>query len=82
MQPYLDCSKLQELQPQEFSATDSAVEWLKRHHKSMLVGSVVVIAGVVFVVISAGAGLVVLAPVVILASALPAPVPCLAAVLP
>lgn len=68
MQPYLDCSKLQELKPQEFTAIDTAVDWLKRHRRSILVGSVVVIAGVAFVMVSAGAGLVVLAPAVILAS--------------
>jgi hypothetical protein len=42
-------------------------DWLKRHHQSILVGSVVVIAGVAFVAVSAGAGLVVLAPAVLLA---------------
>jgi hypothetical protein len=67
-QPYLDCSELQELQPQKFTALDSAMDWLKRNHKSILVGSVIVIAGVAFVVVSAGAGLLVLVPVVILAS--------------
>ncbi|WP_037584232.1 hypothetical protein [Stigmatella aurantiaca] len=82
MQPYLDCSKLQELQPQEFTAIDTAVDWLKRHRKSLLVGSVVVIAGVAFVVVSAGAGLVVLAPAVILASFGDALAPCSAVVSP
>jgi hypothetical protein len=78
MQPYLDCSKLQELQPQEFTAIDNAVDWLKRHRESILVGTVVVIAGVVFVVVSAGAGLLVLAPAVILASSTVASEPCIA----
>jgi hypothetical protein len=73
MQPYLDCSKLQELQPQKFTAADSAMDWLKRNHKSILVGSVIVIAGVAFVVVSAGAGLLVLVPVVILASSAATP---------
>ncbi|WP_241758949.1 hypothetical protein [Pyxidicoccus parkwayensis] len=66
-QPYRDCSELQELKPQEFTAIDSAVDWLKRNRKTVLVGSVVVVAGVAFVVLSAGAGLVVLAPAVLLA---------------
>jgi hypothetical protein len=35
---------------------------------NILVGSVVIIAGVAFVVVSAGAGLVILAPAVVLAS--------------
>jgi hypothetical protein len=82
MQPYLDCSKLQELKPQEFTAIDNAVDWLKRHRKSILVGSVVIIAGVVFVVVSAGAGLLVLAPAVILASSGTASLSCIAAVSP
>jgi hypothetical protein len=70
-QAYLDCEKLQELQPREFTAIDNAVDWLKRHHKEVLVGSLIVIAGVAFVVVSAGAGLVVLAPAVLLASSAP-----------
>jgi hypothetical protein len=82
LQPYLDCSKLQELKPQEFTAIDTAVDWLKRHRKSILVGSVVVIAGVAFVVVSAGAGLVVLAPAVILASSENTLEPCIAMVSP
>ena len=82
MQPYLDCSKLQELRPQEFTAIDNAVDGLKRHRKSILVGSVVVIAGVVFVVVSAGAGLLVLAPAVLVASTAVAPKACIVAVSP
>jgi hypothetical protein len=72
-QPYLDCEKLQELQPQEFTAVDGALDWLKRNHKTLLVGSTVVIAGVVFVVVTSGAGLLVLAPVVVLASSAAVP---------
>jgi hypothetical protein len=60
--------ELQRLRPQEFTATDGVVDWLKRHRKEILVGSVITIAGVAFVVISAGAGLLVLAPVVVMAS--------------
>src|SRR5687768_5157616 len=81
-QAYLDCSKLQELQPQEFTATDSAVDWLKRNHKSILVGSVVVIAGVTFVVLTSGAGLVILAPAVLLSAPTAQPEPYLAGVSP
>lgn len=68
MQPYLDCKELQERRPQEFSAVDEAVDWLKRHRETTLVGTVVVIAGVAFVTVSAGAGILVLAPAVLLAS--------------
>ena len=67
-QAYDDCVELQRLRPQEFTATDGVVDWLKRHRKEILVGSVITIAGVAFVVISAGAGLLVLAPVVVMAS--------------
>lgn len=68
MQPYLDCEELQGRRPQEFSATDGAVDWLKRNPRTLLVGSVVVIAGVAFVAVSVGTGLIVLAPAVLLAS--------------
>jgi hypothetical protein len=61
--------ELERLRPQEFTAVDGAVDWLKRHRTGVLVGSVVVIAGVAFVVVSAGTGVVILAPVVLLASA-------------
>ncbi|MCY1018983.1 hypothetical protein [Pyxidicoccus sp. MSG2] len=81
-QPYRDCSELQELKPQEFTAVDSAVDWLKRNRKAVLVGSVVVVAGVAFVVLSAGAGLVVLAPAVLLAEPATATEPWMAEVSP
>jgi hypothetical protein len=67
-QAYQECVELQKLQAHEFTAVDGAVNWLKRNHKVVLVGSVVMIAGVVFVVVSAGAGLVVLAPIALVAS--------------
>jgi hypothetical protein len=68
-QAYDDCVELERLRPQEFSAVDGAVDWLKRHRNGILVGSVIVIAGVTFVVVSAGVGLLVLAPVVLMTSA-------------
>lgn len=67
-QAYLDCEELQGRRPQEFSAVDEATDWLKRNPQALLVGSIVVIAGVAFVAVSASAGLVVLAPAVLLAS--------------
>lgn len=69
MQPYLDCTELQDMKPQEFTAIDTAMDWLKRNRRSILVGSVIIVAGVAFVVISAGAGVVILAPAVFLAGA-------------
>jgi hypothetical protein len=70
-QAFDDCRELERLTPQEFTAVDDAVDWLKRNHKVILVGGVVIIAGVTFVVLSAGAGLIILAPAVLLAE--PAP---------
>jgi hypothetical protein len=81
-QPYQDCVELQKLRPQEFTAVDSAVDWLKRNHKAILIGSAVLIAGVVFVVVSAGAGLVVLAPIALVASSGISSAPCIAEVSP
>lgn len=68
-QPYRDCEELQGRKPQEFSAVDAAVDWLSLHRQTILKGTVVVIAGVVFFVASAGTGVVILAPVVLLNSA-------------
>jgi len=68
MPSYMDCKELEKLRPQEFSAIDTAIDWLKRHRKTLLVGTTVVIAGVAFVVVSAGAGAVILAPVLLVAS--------------
>jgi hypothetical protein len=67
-QPYRDCQELEGRRPQEFSAVDEAVDWIKRNPRGVLVGSIVVIAGIAFVTVSAGAGLVVLAPATFLAS--------------
>lgn len=82
MQPYRDCQELERLRPQEFTAVDAAMDWLKRNRREVLVGSVVVIAGVVFVVASMGAGLVILVPAVLLASAAPGDAPLMAKELP
>ena len=67
-QAYDDCRELERLQPQEFTAVDGLMDWLKRHRNEVLVGSIIVVAGATFMVISAGAGLLVLAPVVLMAS--------------
>jgi len=68
---YLDCSQLQEqAEAVKFPTTEKAVDWLKRHRKEVLVGTVVVIAGVAFVVAVVGSGGValVLVPAVLLVS--------------
>lgn len=56
---------------QEFTTIDSAVDWAKRHRNEILVGTIVVIAGVAFVaaVAGSGGGVLVLAPLVVMASA-------------
>ncbi len=66
--PYLDCVDAEKVRALRFPAVDGAVGWLKEHRKELLVGAVVAIAGVTFVVVSAGAGLVVLAPLALMAS--------------
>ena len=68
-QSYNDCLELERLRPQEFTAMGGALDWLKRHQMTVLVGSIIVIAGVAFVVVSVGAGIIVLAPVVLTVSA-------------
>ncbi|MET0404294.1 MAG: hypothetical protein ABW123_17925 [Cystobacter sp.] len=68
MPKYTECLRAQGQRPQEFTTAGMAVNWLKRHHESVLVGSLVVIAGVVFVTVSAGAGVVILAPLVLVSS--------------
>ena len=65
---YMDCLKLNELGAQEFSAMDEAIDWLKRHRQEVLVGTIITAAGVTFIVVSAGAGALVLAPLVLVTS--------------
>ncbi|RYZ42231.1 MAG: hypothetical protein EOO71_08815 [Myxococcaceae bacterium] len=64
------------------SSVTEASGWASRHRESLLLGSVVVIAGVVFVIVSAGAGLIVLAPALLLTSTEGDFAPSLAEVLP
>jgi len=69
---YNDCSRLRDLaEARSFPLIDDAVDWLKRHRKELQVGTVVVVAGVAFVVIVAGSGgtALILAPAVLLVSA-------------
>ncbi|PTL79304.1 hypothetical protein [Vitiosangium sp. GDMCC 1.1324] len=50
-----------------FPAASDAVEWLRRNRKELLMGTIVVIAGVAFVTMSAGVGAIVLVPVALMA---------------
>jgi len=59
---FMECMKATGQHPVEFSETNEAIEWMKRHRKELAVGAVVVAAGVAFVVVSAGTGVLLLAP--------------------
>jgi hypothetical protein len=68
---YIDCCRLREqTEVRSFPVVGDAVDWLKQHRKEILVGTVVVIAGVAFVVIGVGTGgaALILAPAVLLVS--------------
>ena len=54
----------------EFDTSNSAVDWIKNHRAEILVGTVIVIAGVAFVAVAAAAaGALVLVPLVLLTEA-------------
>ncbi|MFY0526789.1 hypothetical protein ACN28I_27820 [Archangium gephyra] len=71
----VDCTKrrgkwYEEYSP-SFQAIAPAIDWLEEHHTELLVGTVVVIAGVAFTVVVAasGGGVLALAPLVLFAEA-------------
>jgi hypothetical protein len=51
-----------ERQELEFSNIDAALDWLRRHKTEVALGTVVVVAGVAFVVATGGSGALILAP--------------------
>ncbi|WNG47066.1 hypothetical protein F0U60_25270 [Archangium minus] len=63
---YDDCLKLNELHALEFTVMDDAIDWLRSHRQQLLVGTLVTVAGVTFIVVSAGAGVLILAPLVLI----------------
>ena len=63
---YMECLKATGQYPVEFLGSNEAIEWLKRHRTELLMGAVIVVAGVAFVVVSAGAGVLILAPLAII----------------
>jgi hypothetical protein len=66
-----DCNRLRDqAEALKFSVVDGAVDWLKQHHEELLVGTVVVIAGVAFVTVVVGSGgsALILVPAVLLVS--------------
>lgn len=71
---YRDCCARREMaerEPVRFEAIDAAVDWVKRNSTELVVGTVVIIAGVTFVVVVAGTGgtALLLAPAVLFAAA-------------
>jgi hypothetical protein len=60
----MDCLKSLKRPARRFSTMDNALDWLERHKKEILIGTIVVVAGAVFVVVSAGTGVLVLTPLV------------------
>lgn len=62
-----NCLKSQSSRALLFPSVNEAVEWLKQNRKGLLVGTIVIVSGVAFVTISAGAGAAVLAPVMLVA---------------
>lgn len=71
VQPYLDCSGLRELaegKAMEFHSMDAAVGWMKQNSEELLAGTVIVIAGVAFVAVVGGIGVLLLVPAITLAS--------------
>jgi len=58
----MQCVKETEAQPLLFPDMKTAQEWLEQNKKEVLVGSIVLVAGAVFVIGTAGAGVLVLVP--------------------
>jgi len=65
---FMDCMKEQERLEEtgkkrlEFSNIDRALAWLRQHKTEVAIGTVVVVAGVVFIVATSGAGALLLVP--------------------
>jgi hypothetical protein len=59
---YMACLKRKELHLREFPTMDRAMDWLRRHKKEILIGTIVVVAGATFIVVTGGAGALVLVP--------------------
>jgi hypothetical protein len=69
LQEFMECvKKMDELERQEqkrelkFSEMDGALSWLREHKSEIAIGTVVVVAGVAFVVATGGAGALLLVP--------------------
>jgi hypothetical protein len=60
----MECEKANEKKAKElkFSRVDDAIEWIREHKAEVALGTVVIIAGVAFVVTTGGTGALILAP--------------------
>ncbi|QRK14234.1 hypothetical protein JQX13_30135 [Archangium violaceum] len=61
---YMECEKANEKQARElkFSRVDEALDWIRSHKAEVALGTVVIIAGVAFVITTGGSGALILAP--------------------
>ncbi len=62
LEKYMECCRQQELRPRAFPSMKTAMDWLKDHKTEVLAGSVVIVAGVAFVVSVGAAGALILLP--------------------
>jgi hypothetical protein len=64
---YMECVKENEKKARElkFSRVNEAIEWIRNHKAEVALGTVVVIAGVAFIITTGGAGALILAPLAI-----------------
>jgi hypothetical protein len=46
----------------EFSRVDEAIEWIRNHKAEVALGTIVIVAGAVFVLTTGGSGALILAP--------------------
>jgi hypothetical protein len=58
----MECLKAVEARPLAFPDMKTARDWVERHKPEVVVGSIVLVAGVAFVVSTGGAGALVLLP--------------------
>jgi hypothetical protein len=61
----MDCLKATGQHPLELRGMNEAIDWLKRHRREVLVGSIIVSAGLAFVVVSAAGGVLILVPLAV-----------------
>jgi hypothetical protein len=61
---YMECEEANEKKARDlkFSRVDEAVDWIRNHKAEVALGTVVIIAGVAFVITTGGSGALILAP--------------------